>query len=37
MDRDPAGPFELESIRLGALPVIDHFLGRMRLEATLAR
>lgn len=32
-----SGPFELESSRLGALPIVDHFLGRMRLEATLGR
>jgi transposase len=35
VDRGSMGPFELESIKLGALPVIDHFLGRMRLGATL--
>lgn len=37
IDQDATGPFELESTRLGALPVIDHFLGRMRLETTLGR
>ncbi|MCA1698275.1 MAG: IS1634 family transposase [Actinobacteria bacterium] len=35
MDREPAGPFELESVRLGALPIIDVFLGRMALGAAL--
>jgi transposase len=31
------GPFELASSRLGALPVIDHFLARMDLERVLGR
>jgi transposase len=31
------GPFELESSRLGALPVIDHFLERIDLPGMLAR
>jgi hypothetical protein len=33
----PDGPFELDSQRLGALPVISHFLDRMGLDAALAR
>jgi transposase len=33
----PAGPFELESSSLGALPVIDHFLERIDLPGMLAR
>jgi len=40
-DRQPprtsaAGPFELESTTLGALPVIDHFLARMDVAVMLA-
>jgi transposase len=40
-DRQPlgtslAGPFELESAALGALPLIDHFLARMDVEGMLA-
>jgi hypothetical protein len=31
------GPFELASSKLGALPVIDHFLARMDLEQALGR
>jgi len=34
---DAAGPFELESTGLGALPVIGQFLGRIDLAGTLAR
>lgn len=37
MDHETVGPFELESSRLGALPIVEHFLGRMRLEARLER
>jgi hypothetical protein len=37
MDDETAGPFELESTRLGALPVVDHFLGRMGVAALLDR
>ncbi|MCA1677435.1 MAG: IS1634 family transposase [Actinobacteria bacterium] len=33
----PGDPFELESQRLGALPIIDRFLGRMGLAARLER
>lgn len=32
-----AGPFELRSERLGALPVIDRFLGRIGVQALLER
>jgi hypothetical protein len=32
-----AGPFELESCQLGALPVINHFLTRMDLAGVLER
>ena len=31
------GPFELVSHRLGALPILNHFLDRMGLDAVLAR
>jgi len=31
------GPFELVSHRLGALPILNHFLDRMGLDALLAR
>jgi transposase len=34
---DTAGPFELASTQLGALPVIGQFLGRIDLAGTLAR
>ena len=34
---DAAGPFELASTQLGALPVIGQFLGRIDLAGTLAR
>jgi len=37
MDDETAGPFELQSTRLGALPVVDHFLGRMGVAALLDR
>ncbi len=37
MDHGTTGPFELESSRLGALPIVDHFLGRMGLAAMLQR
>ena len=33
----PAGPFELASTGLGALPVIDQFLARIDLAGTLER
>jgi hypothetical protein len=33
----PAGPFELASSQLGALPVIDRFLGRIDLAGVLER
>lgn len=32
-----SGPFELDSRTLGALPVVNHFLARMRLAGRLAR
>ena len=32
-----AGPFELASSQLGALPVIDRFLARIDIAGTLAR
>jgi transposase len=32
-----AGPFELQSSRLGALPLIDHFLQRIDVAGTLER
>jgi transposase len=37
MDTPQDGPFELASQRLGALPVINHFLDRIGLEAALGR
>jgi len=37
MGAPQAGPFELASQRLGALPVINHFLDRIGLNAVLAR
>jgi hypothetical protein len=39
MDQHPqaAGPFELQTIGLGALPVIDRFLERIDLAGALAR
>lgn len=33
----PAGPFHVESRTLGALPVINHFLDRLRLDVPWAR
>lgn len=35
--RQTAGPFELASSQLGALPLIDHFLARIDVAGTLAR
>ncbi len=37
MDTPKSGPFELVSHRLGALPILNHFLDRMGLDALLAR
>jgi hypothetical protein len=37
MDTPKGGPFELVSYRLGALPLINHFLDRIGLDALLAR
>ncbi len=37
MDTPKGGPFELVSYRLGALPLLNHFLGRIGLDAALAR
>ena len=37
MDTPDAGPFELVSQRLGALPVVNHFLDRMGLADLLTR
>ncbi|HYS40131.1 MAG TPA: DUF4277 domain-containing protein, partial [Pseudonocardiaceae bacterium] len=37
MDTPKSGPFELVSHRLGALPILNHFLDRMGLDAVLAR
>ncbi len=37
MDTPNAGRFELVSHRLGALPVVNHFLDRMGLAGLLAR
>lgn len=37
MTAPSAGAFELESIGLGALPIVDRFLERMRLAETLTR
>ncbi len=38
MDREQTtGPFELASLKLGALPVINHFLERMDLAGVLER
>ncbi|MCA1679079.1 MAG: DUF4277 domain-containing protein, partial [Actinobacteria bacterium] len=34
---DPHPPFQLRSQRLGALPIVDRFLGRIGLEALLER
>ena len=33
----PPGPWRLESCTLGALPVVNHFLDRLQLEALLSR
>lgn len=33
----PAGPFGLRSVKLGALPIVDHVLGRIGLQALLER
>src|SRR3970282_1776018 len=33
----PPGPWRLESRTLGALPVVNHFLDRLQLEALLSR
>ena len=37
MDTPKGGPFGLVSHRLGALPLINHFLGHVGLDATLGR
>ncbi|MGH2944407.1 MAG: IS1634 family transposase, partial [Solirubrobacteraceae bacterium] len=37
VDHETAGPFELESVRLGALPIVDHFLARMGVAAHMDR
>lgn len=37
MDTPKGGPFELVSHRLGALPLVNHFLDRIGLDAALAR
>jgi hypothetical protein len=37
MDTPNSGPFELVGQRLGPLPVINHFLDRIRLEDVLTR
>ncbi len=37
MDTPKGGPFELVSCRLGALPLLNHFLDRIGLDALLAR
>ncbi len=37
MDHETPGPFELQSTRLGALPVVDRFLERMSVAALLDR
>jgi hypothetical protein len=37
MDTPKGGPFELVSHRLGALPLVNHFLGRMGLSDLLLR
>ena len=37
MDHATPGPFELQSTRLGALPIVDCFLARMGLAARLER
>ncbi|HYO85392.1 MAG TPA: IS1634 family transposase [Dermatophilaceae bacterium] len=37
MDTPKGGPFELVSHRLGAVPLLNHFLDRIGLDALLAR
>jgi hypothetical protein len=37
VDTPKGGPFELVSYRLGALPLINHFLDRIGLDTALAR
>lgn len=37
MDTPKGGPFDLASYRLGGLPLINHFLDRIGLDAALAR
>jgi len=37
MNTPNSGPFELVGQRLGALPLINHFLNRIRLEEVMAR
>jgi transposase len=37
VDTPKEGPFELVSYRLGALPLVNHFLDRVGLDALLAR
>ena len=37
MNTPDTGPFEMVSYRLGALPLINHFLGRAGLPALLQR
>jgi transposase len=37
VDTPQDGPYSLASQRLGALPIINHFLDRTRLDAALAR
>jgi len=37
MNTPNSGPFELVGQRLGALPLINHFLNRIRLEEVLTR
>ncbi len=37
MDTPKGGPFELVSYRLGALPLVNHFLDRIGLDGLLAR
>jgi hypothetical protein len=37
MTDGPQAPFQLHTQRLGALPIVDHFLGRIRLAGLLER
>ena len=37
MDTPKGGPFGLVSHRLGALPILNHFLDRIGLDAALQR